>query len=153
MNRTTTSVNLKDAWNKTADTNMNKFTVRGGQRSYKSVETEYKYNLDCYSVLSSVFPIPSSGRVLCIIQSFLDSLHPTLVDHLGCYLSICPIRHPIWSSVSCGCQGSTVQGSSPHKYGQKSSCNAFNAIVVVFSQIFFLGFPYFLYVFRTCPCH
>ena len=40
------SVDLKDDLNKTADTNMNKFTVRGGYCSYKSVKTEY-YNLDC----------------------------------------------------------------------------------------------------------
>ena len=146
-------MSLKNNSNKITDTNMNKFTVREGQCSYKSVETEYKYNLDCYSVLSSIFPIPSSGRVLSIIQSLMDSLHPTLVDHLGCYLSICPIRHPLWSSVSCGCQGSTIQGFSPRKCGQKSSCNAFNVVVVVFPQIFFLGFPSFLYVFRTCPCH
>ena len=30
MNLTTASVNLKDDLNRTADTNMNKFTVRGG---------------------------------------------------------------------------------------------------------------------------
>ena len=30
MNCTTTNVNLKDDLNKTSDTNMNKFTVRGG---------------------------------------------------------------------------------------------------------------------------
>ena len=28
----------------------------------------------------------------------------------------------------------TVQGSSPHKCGQESSCDAFNAVVAVFSQ-------------------
>ena len=28
----------------------------------------------------------------------------------------------------------TVQGSSPHKCGQESSCNAFNAVVAAFSQ-------------------
>ena len=40
-------MDLKDDLNKTADTNMNKFAVRGGWHSYKSVKTEYKYNLDC----------------------------------------------------------------------------------------------------------
>ena len=28
----------------------------------------------------------------------------------------------------------TVQGSSPHKCGQESCCNAFNAVVAAFSQ-------------------
>ena len=27
----------------------------------------------------------------------------------------------------------TIQGSSPHKYGQESSCDAFNAVVAAFS--------------------
>ena len=30
----------------------------------------------------------------------------------------------------------SIQGSSPHKYGQKSSCNIFNAVVVAFYEIF-----------------
>ena len=94
MNWTTVSVDLKDDLNKTADINMNKFTVRGGYCSYKSVETEY-YNLDCYNVLFLIFLIPSSRRVLSIIWSLFYSLHPTLVDHLGCYLSTCSIRHPL----------------------------------------------------------
>ena len=67
MNWTTASVDLKDDLNKVADTNMNKFTIRGGYCSYKSIETKYNYNLDCYNVLSLVFPTPSSGRVLSII--------------------------------------------------------------------------------------
>ena len=67
MNWTTASVDLKDDLNKTANTNMNKFTVRGGYCSYKSIETEYNYFLDCYNVLSPVFLIPSLRRVLSII--------------------------------------------------------------------------------------
>ena len=94
MNWTTISVDLKDDLNKTTDINMNKFTVQGGYCSYKSVETEY-YNLDCYNVLFLIFLIPSSRRVFSIIWSLFYSLHPTLVDHLGCYLSTCPIRHPL----------------------------------------------------------
>ena len=56
MNWTTVSEDLKDNLNKTADTNMNKFTVRGAYCSYKSVGIEYNYNLDCYNVLSPSFP-------------------------------------------------------------------------------------------------
>ena len=66
MNWTTVSVDLKDDLNKTSDINMNKFTVRGGYCSYKSVETEY-YNLDCYNGFFLIFLIPSSMRVLSII--------------------------------------------------------------------------------------
>ena len=47
------SVDLKDDLNKTVDANMNKFTVREGYCSYKSVETEYNYNLD-----STMFFLP-----------------------------------------------------------------------------------------------
>ena len=56
MNWTTTSVDLKDDLNKTVDTNINKFTVRGGYCPFKSVEIEYNYNLDCYNVLFPSFP-------------------------------------------------------------------------------------------------
>ena len=35
--------------------------------------------------------------------------------------------------MSCGSQDSTIQRSSPHKCGQKSSCNAFNVVVAAFS--------------------
>ena len=53
MNWTMASVDLKDDLNKTVDVNMNKFTVREGYCSYKSVETEYNYNLD-----STMFFLP-----------------------------------------------------------------------------------------------
>ena len=84
----------------------------------------------------SIFPIPSSWRVSYIIYFILGHLDPTLVDHLSPYLSTCPIKHPLWLSVSCGSQDSTIQGSPQHKYGQKSSCSAFNAVVAVFPKIF-----------------
>ena len=51
-------------------------------------------------------------------------------------MSVCPIRHPLWLSMSCGSQGNTIQGFSPHKCGQKSSCSAFNAVVATFPYIF-----------------
>ena len=96
--------------------------------------------LDCYNVTSfsllSLLP-PLRRRVSPIIQPPLDHLDPTLVDHLSPYLNTCPIRHLLWLSVSCGCQSSTVQGSSPHKCSMKSSYSAFNVVVAVFPQIFF----------------
>ena len=70
MNWTTANMSLKDNSNKTTDTNMNRFPVRGDSRSYKSVETEYKYRLDCYSVPSRVFPVPLvRGRSLTLCNS------------------------------------------------------------------------------------
>ena len=84
----------------------------------------------------SIFPIPSSRRVLHIIYLSLDHPHPTSVDHPKLYLSTCPIKHPFWFSVNCGSQGSIIQRSSPHKCGQKSSCSAFNVVVTTFPQIF-----------------
>ena len=51
------------------------------------------------------------------IASF-SHLVPPFVDHTGHYSSVCPIKCPPKSSVSYGNQDSTVQGSSPHKYGQ-----------------------------------
>ena len=89
------------------------------------------------TVLSSIIFLSSnSWRVSYIIQFLSDYLDPTLVDHLSPYLSVCPIKHPLWLFVNCGSQGSTVQGSSPHKYDQKSSFSAFNAVTAVLSQIF-----------------
>ena len=43
----------------------------------------------------------------------------------------------------------TVQGSSPHKCGQESSCNAFNAVVAAFSQDISasLSLPYALIIY------
>ena len=60
-------MSLKDNSNKIADTSMDRFQVRGGSRSYKSVKTEFKHRLDCYSVSSRVFPIPFSGQISYII--------------------------------------------------------------------------------------
>ena len=47
-------------------------------------------------------------------------------------MSICPIRHLLWISMSCGSWDYIVQGFFPHKCSQKSSCNVFNAVVATF---------------------
>ena len=126
---------------------INKFKLEK-QSSAKSEETNslllilrlrykfYSRELQCFSFF---FLILSSWRVSYIIQLPLDHLDPTLVDHLSPHLSVCPIRHPLWSSVSCNSQGNIVQGSSLHKCGQKSSYSAFNVVVAAFPWIF-LGF-------------
>ena len=106
--------------------------------------------LDCYNIFSLRSSPPFSWRVSHIIQLILDHLDPTLVDHLSPYLSAHPIRHPSQPSVSCGSQGSTVQRSSPHKCGQKSSCNTFNVVVAAFPQIF-LGFLLSCMLMRNIP--
>ena len=79
---------------------------------------------------------PFLWRVSYIIYPLLGHLSPTLVDHLSLHLSVYPIKHPLWLSMSCGCQGKTIQGSSQHKCGQESSRSAFNAVVVAFPKIF-----------------
>ena len=81
----------------------------------------------------SIFSIFSPWRVFHLIYLPLDHLHPTPVNHPSPYLSTCPIKHPLWFSMSCGGQCNTVQRSPPHKCGQKSSCRAFNTMVAAFS--------------------
>ena len=79
---------------------------------------------DQFLLLSSFpfyFLIHFFSRVPHVIYPTLIDLGPPFVDHLGYYLSACPIGHSLWPSVSRNSLGSTVQGSSPHKYGQKVS--------------------------------
>ena len=132
INWTMASENLKDNLNKTADTNRNKFTAWGGHCSYKSIGTKYNYILDCYNVLSPVFFATLLKECPFRYIVSLELSLPYTCWSFGCYLSTCPIRHPLWPFVSCDCQCSTVQRSYSHKYDQKSSCNAFNEVVVAF---------------------
>ena len=120
-------MDLKDDQVRTRHTGPNGFTVRRGKSWYKSIELITNTTL-IVTIFFFYFPIPLSWRVSYIIQILLDYLDPTLVDRLSPHLSVCPIKHPLWLSVSCGSQGSTIQRSSPHKCSQKSSCNAFNTI-------------------------
>ena len=140
MNLTTTSMDSEDDQARTKKVKLNNFTVRGGQTYINWLPLNTRtIQLDTVFSLSLYFLIPLLWRVFHIIYLPLDHFHPILVDHLSPYLSTCPIRHPLWFSVSYGSQGSTVQKSSPHKCGQKNSFSAFNAVVTAFSQIF-LGF-------------
>ena len=118
---------------------LNKFTlgpVRGSKFQCILIGNSYKYNFACYSPFFSLFLISNLWRISYIIQLLFLYLDTTLVDHLSHYLSACPIRHLLQFSVSCGSQGSTVQGSSPHKCSQKVSCRAFNVVATTFPQIF-----------------
>ena len=55
MNLTMTSIDLKDDQVRTKKIKLNEFTIRGGILSYKSIIVGYKYNFDCYSILSLLF--------------------------------------------------------------------------------------------------
>ena len=139
MSQTTDRIGVKDNQTKTRRIDLNKFTlgpVRGSKFQCILIGNSYKYDFACYSPFFSLFPISNLWRISYIIQLLFLYLDPTPVDHLSHYLSVCPIRHLLWFSMSCGSQGSTVQGSSPHKCDQKVSCRAFNAVVAVFPQIF-----------------
>ena len=52
MNLTMASMDLKDDQVRTKKIELNEFTVRGGIQLYKSITVGYKYNSDCYSILS-----------------------------------------------------------------------------------------------------
>ena len=139
MSWTTDRMGLKDNQTKVRRIDLNKFTlgtVRGVKFQYILIGNSYQINLNCYSAFFSNFQIPYPQRISYIIQFLLNDLDPTLIGHLSRYLSSCPIRHPLWPSVSCDSQDSTVQGSSPHKCNQKVSYRAFNAMTAAFPQIF-----------------
>ena len=55
MNLTTANMNLKDDKVRTKKIKLNELTVRGGILSYKSIIVGYKYNFDCYNILSLLF--------------------------------------------------------------------------------------------------
>ena len=69
MNLTTASIDLKNdqAWTKKIK--LNEFTVQGGILSYKSITIGYKYNFDCYNILSLFFWFLSHGRSLTLYSS------------------------------------------------------------------------------------
>ena len=132
MNWTTAIMESGDNQAQVKGTDMNELAVRGGILSYKSITVEYKYNFDCYSIPFLFFRSLPHGGSLILYSSHLDYLDPTLVDYLRPYLSVYPIRHPLWLSVSRDSQGITIQGFSPHKCGQKNSYSAFIAVVAAF---------------------
>ena len=91
----------------------------------------------CYSSSFSIlhrvfFWIPPLWRVFHIISTFLGHLHRTFVHPLTLHSSMCLIKRLPWLSVNGRGWDYTVQRSSPHKCGQESCCNAFNAVVAAF---------------------
>ena len=91
-----------------------------------------------------IFRFPSYGGSFTLYSFLLDHLDRTLVSHLNLHSSTCPIRHLPWLFVNVSGWDYTVQGSFPHKCGQKSCCSALNAVVTAFLlDIFaFLSSPY-----------
>ena len=68
-NWTMANMELGDNQAQIRDTNMNKLTVQGGISSYESITIEYKYNFDCYNVLSLFFQSPPYGGSLTLYNS------------------------------------------------------------------------------------
>ena len=86
-----------------------------------------------FSPFSLCFSIPILWGFFFTLYSFLlDHLDRILVNHLNLHLSICPIKYLLWLSANGGGWDCTIQGSSPHKCGQKSCCSAFNVVVATF---------------------
>ena len=59
---------------------------------------------------------------------FLPDPDPLFVEYSGHYSNACPIRRPSQSSMSCGNENSTVQGSSSHKCSQEVWWDALNVV-------------------------
>ena len=75
---------------------------------------------------------PSHKESFSLYNLLLNHLDRTLVSHSNLHSSACPIRHLLWLSVSYSGWDYTVQGSSPHKSGQKSCCSVLNVVVTAF---------------------
>ena len=86
---------------------------------------------------SIFFDPPPSRRSFTLYSFFFNYPDHTLVYHLSPHLNICSISHLLWLSVNGGGWDCIVQRPSPHKCGQKSYCNAFNAVVATFASRYF----------------
>ena len=84
------------------------------------------------SSLLTFFQSSSHKDYFSLYNLIFYHLDRTLVSHSNLYSSTCPIRYLPWLSVSYSGWDYTVQGSSPHKCGQKVCCSALNAVVTAF---------------------
>ena len=121
-----TSMDLEGNQARIKKIKLNDFTVQGGH-TYINCSQLSTRTIQIVTVLSLYFSDPF--------------LMEGLSHYIAPYLSTRPSRHPLWLSVNCGSQCSIIQRYSPHKYGQKSSCNAFNAVAAAFPQIFLDSLP------------
>lgn len=90
--------------------------------------------LQCFSDSHMNLSLPPR-RISYIIYPLLADLGPPFVDYAGHYSSVCPIGRLPKSSMSCGNQDSTVQGSSPHKCGQGVWWDALNVVAATIPPI------------------
>ena len=90
------------------------------------------YNNSFSILFHCVFRSSSYGEFFTLYSFLLDHLDCTLVIHRNLHSSACPIRHFLWLSIHGDSWDCTVQGSSPHKCGQKSCCSTFSAVVAAF---------------------
>ena len=88
---------------------------------YILLKLDYNFNSWYYNI-SPIFSDENASipwRISHTMYNLLFSdLDPPFVDYAGHYSSVCPIKRPPKSSVSCGNQDSTVQESSLHKCGR-----------------------------------
>ena len=118
-------------------TNLDEMFIRGDELLFKPLflkdSTTFSHTVTLFLPFPTIFLRPLSYGGFFTLYSFLsDHLDRTLVTYLNLHSSACPIRHFLWLSVHGSSGDCTVQGSSPHKCGQKSCYNAFNAVVVAF---------------------
>ena len=111
--------------------------VRGDELLFESLFLKANTTLSATVIFFSlffyfVFWSSSYGGSFTLYSFLLDHLDHTLINHLNLHSSTCPIRKLLWLSMNGSGWDCTVQGSSPHKCGQKSCCNAFNAVVTSF---------------------
>ena len=117
--------------------NIDEMFVRGDELLFKSLFLKDSPMFSATIILFStffhcVFRSLSYGGFFTLYSFLSDHLNCTLVIHRNLHLSACLIKHFLWLSVHSGSWDCTIQGSSPHKCGQKSCCSAFNAMVAAF---------------------
>ena len=116
--------------------------VWGGELLFEQLNLRANMTLNVTVILflsfsPFIFRSSLSGRSFTLYSFFLHYPDRTLVHHPSPHLSICPISHLLWLSVSGVGWNCTVQKSSLHKCGQKSCCNAFNVVVATFAARYF----------------
>ena len=103
---------------------------------YISLKLGYNFSSYCYNVSLLIFrsPLPGGSLTLSIYLPS-SNLIPPFVDCPSHHLSACPIKHLPKLLVSCGSQGNTVHGSSPHKCSQEVWWDALNVMAAIIPSI------------------
>ena len=89
----------------------------------------------CYSSYFSIFfppPLLMKGLFPYVVLHFSIPSSTCLLSNL--VLQFPPPLLQLFDLLEIKITFNTVQGSSPHKCGQESSCKAFNAVIAAFSQ-------------------